>query len=32
MTDETVSRRRENAAFFLRILAFVLIFALCCMC
>ena len=28
MTDEAVSRRRENAAFFLRILAFVLIFTL----
>ena len=28
MTDEVVSRRRENAAFFLRILAFVLIFTL----
>ena len=28
MTDEAVSRRRENAAFFLRILAFGLIFTL----
>ena len=28
MTDEAVSRRRENAAFFLRILAFALIFTL----
>ena len=28
MTDKAVSRRRENAAFFLRILAFGLIFTL----